>query len=267
MPDVAFCREIHPGMRGDDVIAHKRALSRWNPHVYPWPKDGAFTDFAGTYFFTGLHEYKHEHNLGGKKVLGKITHDAMEKSVCHYAHHGEPAFDDHAVQLAHDFCDGYGKTPEEKIREAIVAEAFWLYAHRMHIGYSQRRPIQMVKPPGIPWSLDCSGYVTLDTWVGGGVDPNGLHFNGEGYTGTEIAHGTRVSTINQLKPADLIFYGYSRGMPGFRSGDPTHVAIYVGLIKGVPSVLSMGHFPMGLYPHNYRTINQMRTYDLLALSA
>lgn len=260
MPDVAFCREIHPGMVGDDVLSHKIAMSRWSDRIYPWAD---FSDFAGPYFFTALLEYKHQHGLGAKRVLGEATHASMEKAVCHYQHVGQPAFDDRSVKLAHDFCQSYGKTPEEKKREAGVAEAFWLYAHRMHIGYSQRRPISMVKPPEVPWSLDCSGYATLDYWVAVGLDPNELHFNGEGYTGTLIAHGTRVAVVEQLKLLDLIFYGYSSGGPGFRVGDPTHVAVYVGVVNGMHSVLSMGHFPMGLYPFNYRTINQMRTYPML----
>jgi len=33
-PDVRFSREIHQGMHGKDVIAHKRALSRARPDLY-----------------------------------------------------------------------------------------------------------------------------------------------------------------------------------------------------------------------------------------
>jgi cell wall-associated NlpC family hydrolase len=49
-------------------------------------------------------------------------------------------------------------------------------------------------------------------------DPNGLNYNGWGFTGTQIQHGKRISVV-QLKPGDLVFYG--------RHGI-SHVAIYVG---------------------------------------
>ena len=77
-------------------------------------------------------------------------------------------------------------------------------------------------------------------------------------------HGTRVTSINGLHIGDLIFYGHSRGRPGFSAGDPTHVAGYVGYVDGKASVLSMGHYPMSLYPWNYRSdINHLRHYDVV----
>jgi hypothetical protein len=268
MPEVAFCREIHPGNRGEDVVAHKRALSRWNPHVYPWPKDGNFTDFAGPFFWTALYEYKRQHGLLSQKerehktalVLGTGTHTAMEKSVCHFVHAGQPAFDARAIQLAEEFCRDFRKTPEDLGREAGVSALLYWYAHRMVTAYSQYRPFPVLKPPAISNRWDCSGCATNGHYVGGFPDPNGLGYSGEGYTGTQIDHGIRVSHLSELKPLDLIFYGSSSGRPGFRYGDPTHVATYVGKISGVESVVSMGHYPMSLYAYNYRSINQMRHY-------
>lgn len=257
-PNVKFAREIHPGDTGDDVRAHKRALSRWNPKVYPWTD---FTDYAGEYFFSGYLLFKKQRGLGNAHVVGARTHEAMERTHKHGSK-SEWAFDKFAISLASGYYERVTKTPEERIREAIVQAGFFWYGKRYNISYSQYRPMSLGYPPWFPTRWDCSGFYTACCRAGKAADPNGRNYDGLGYTGTLMSRGTRVRSIRDLQPGDPIFYGSSRGMPGFSSGDPTHVALYVGYRNGAHMVLTLGSYPMKYVPYSYRhDINHYRTYD------
>jgi len=260
---VDFCREIREGMRGGDVIAHKRALARWDSTVYPWAK---FTDMAGPFFINAVLEYKHRHKLGNTRVLGQQAHNSMENQVgVRGPNKGQPIFDKAAVGFASEFCATFGKSPDRVVRDRIVAAAFYWYSRRMQIAYSESRPFSVVVPPNVPRRWDCSAFATNCHLAGGAPNPNGSVPSGEGYTGTLIDHGTRVSTVAQLDPGDLIFYGFCRySAPGFRYGDPTHVAVYVGKHNGIDAVISNGKYPMGLLPYNYwMPVNQFRHYNVV----
>jgi cell wall-associated NlpC family hydrolase len=65
---------------------------------------------------------------------------------------------------------------------------------------------------------DCSSFVTWCYFAAGAPDPNGLGYNGFGYTGTQIAHGQEKG---RPRPGDLVFYGPSRSAIN-------HVTLYVG---------------------------------------
>jgi hypothetical protein len=257
MIEVTHCRTITEGMIGNDVIAVKRALSRWNPKVYPWQK---FTPVAGPFLMNVVVEYKRRHKLGNlTRAIGPTMYESLERAR---TPKNEPAFDKFAIQLIKDFCESFTKTPEQRIREAIVNAGFFWYHHRSEISYSQARPFQKKKPPSIPSRWDCSAFVTNCHYAGGAPDPNGRGYDGLGYTGTLKNQGVRVGSVNDLMPGDLVFYGFSSGKPGFNPGDPTHVALYVGKFNGIPSVLSLGSYPMGFYRYNYRSINQRRHYKV-----
>lgn len=257
-PNVAFCRPLKPGMRGADVIAHKRAISRNMPKVYPWY---AFTNFYGPEFQKAVEAFQRKKGIPHGGAIGSTTHEALERS--HNQAGDAWAFDASAIKLAHDFCQEFSKTPEERVREGIVDAAYFWYAHRNSIAYSQARPFQLGKPGWVPSREDCSGFATACHFAGGAPDPNGRNFDHLGYTGTLMSTGTRVGGIHQLKPGDLIFYGYTtRGSGAFPVGSPTHVAVYVGSVSGTPSVISNGSYPMGLYDWNYRSVNHLRHYKV-----
>lgn len=259
-PTVAFCRGLKQGMTGADVTAHKRAISRWDPTVYPWTD---FTDFYGPAFTQAVQTFQTRNRSQIPKATGNIgetTHNVLS----HKHRKGsktEWAFDTPAIELAKDFCTEYVKTPEQRAREAIVAAGLFWYSHRGQIAYSQWRPYALGKPPWVPSRWDCSGFVTVCHYAGGAADPNGRGYDGQGYTGTLADHGSRVNDVSNLKPGDLIFYGYSSGNgPAFPVGSPTHVALYAGYLNGSHMVLSMGSYPMGFYRFDYRGVNQFRTY-------
>lgn len=247
MPEVAFCRDIKPGSRGEDVTAHKRAVSRANPSLYPWH---AFSDFYGA-------EFKKAVISMFPRSDGIITlrqHNLLEKKHAKNKP-SEWAFDAPAIKLASDYCKSYEKA---HVRDEIVEAGFYWYAHRYQIRYSQNRPAIMCKPPTIPAQWDCSMFFTNCHYAGGAPDPNRLGYKGIGYTGTLLAGGARCKQ-SDLEPGDAIMYGATIvARPGFPVGSPTHVALYVG--KGM--VLSLGSYPMGYYKYDYRGINCFVHYDI-----
>lgn len=258
-PNVKFPREVKQGMRGKDIVGHKRALSRARPDLYEWT---AFTDLAGEFFMDAFVKWKHSKGIGTTRVIGGRAHEVLERTH-RKDHPDEWAFDARAIELCQEYYDAVTITPEQRIRQAIVDAGMFWFSHKWDIAYSQARPFQLGKPMWVPSRIDCSGFVTDCYFAGGGPDPNDRAFDHEGYTGTLMAHGVRLlQDIRHCKPADLIFYGSSRvNNAAFNFGDPTHVGMYVGLINGKHMSLQMGSYPMKYIVYNYRTdIHHYRSY-------
>src|ERR1051325_2395486 len=251
-PNVYFDREIHEGTSGKDVIAHKIALSHARPDIYKWQK---FSPYSGHFFINAVVKFKTAHGLGQDPKIGTRTHELLEQM--RQKNHPELwAFDANSIQLAKEFHEA---TIRNKIRSTGVAAAMFWYAHRYSTAYSQARPFPIIKPPQVASRLDCSGFATLCWYASGGPDPNGRGYDGQGYTGTLKNHGTRVYSVEELRPLDLIFYGFSAGKPGFNPGDPPHAAVY----GGNPMVVSNGSYPMRYTVYNYRRdINHYRHYEV-----
>lgn len=251
-PNVPFCRTLQKGLSGDDVVAHKRAISRAFPDLYPWWKQG-FSKVYGEQFADAVARAQIKMNFTATGKITKEFHDAVEKKRAENKP-TEWAFDDYAIHLATKHC----RIEQKTIRQKIVDAAFFWYGHRADIRYSQYRPMQLRRPPQVPDRWDCSGFLTNCHYAGGASDPNGRGYDGLGYTGTLMSTG-RKCTFDEMQPGDAIFYGYSVERPGFPKGSPTHVALYVG--KGM--VLSLGSYPMGYYEYDYRRdINHYRRYNI-----
>jgi len=88
------------------------------------------------------------------------------------------------------------------VRQAIVAAARWGISHEPRIHYGGVRPIPLGRR--LPLTTDCSGYVTLCYFLAGAPDPNGLAYNGEGWTGTLLRHLTHVA---EGRPGDIVVFG------------------------------------------------------------
>jgi hypothetical protein len=97
----------------------------------------------------------------------------------------------------------------------------YTYAKRALIHYAQQRPMDCVKlteaqlrtwfNAGRSISLDCSEGVTcLCKWAGL-RDPNGLHYNGQGYTGTLLAHLPHYRDPRKAKVGALCVFGPDDG--------------------------------------------------------
>jgi hypothetical protein len=238
-------------MRGNDVIAHKRAVSRAFPKLYPWWKNG-FSNFYGVGFEKAVADANKALTGRHKGVIDKTFHEAIEKR--HAKNKPDQwAFDLYAEKLANDFCASYSKVD---VREMIVDAAWFWYEHRYDIHYDQTRPFQKRKPPAVPTEWDCSAFA-INTYYGGGAkDPSGRSYSGYGYTGDLWTNGKTISYSN-IEIADLILYGFTtNSRPGFPYGSPTHVAVYVG--RGM--VLSLGSYPMRYLEYNYRSINCIKSY-------
>jgi hypothetical protein len=93
-------------------------------------------------------------------------------------------------------------------RARIVKWAHWGVANEPSIHYAETRPMPLHTT--LPMTTDCSGFATLCYFLAGAPDPNGLGYNGQGYTGTFLDHGKRV-TKAQARPGDVIVYGPGTG--------------------------------------------------------
>lgn len=253
-PNVAFTRKLRKGDQGRDVIAHKRAVSRAFPELYPWPKKG-FSGYFGIHFENAVRASCVVMNIKPRKVIDLDYHEHLERRR-RRRKKSEWAFDAYSIKLAKDYHDYY---QQRRVRERIVEAAFFWYGRRSEIHYSQNRPYQKKKPPQVPSVWDCSSFVTNCYYASGASDPNNRNYDGSGYTGTLLSNGIKIP-FSKIEPADLIMYGYTvTARPGFPVGSPTHVAIYVGEGR----VLSLGSYPMGYYEYSYRSINCCVTYDFL----
>jgi hypothetical protein len=104
------------------------------------------------------------------------------------------------------------RSDEDHTRATIVGHARWAVANANRIHYSQAgdRMAAIHKPRSLPLSTDCSASITLFYSWSGAPDPNGLLYDGEGYTGTMLSHCKRI-TAAQAKPGDLVVFGDTPG--------------------------------------------------------
>ena len=88
------------------------------------------------------------------------------------------------------------------MRAKIVAAARWGIAHEPQIHYGEVRPMPLVRT--LPLTTDCSGFVTLCYFLAGAPDPNGLGYNGQGWTGTLLRH---LHPTAAPLPGDVVVWG------------------------------------------------------------
>lgn len=233
---VPFKRTIKLNQVGQDSFAVKRALSKAG--FGKWGAWGKVKTLFGIYAVRHLKQFQKAHGLKVDGVYGLETH----KKLARY-------FDSYGIFLLHQV---HLISPEDKKRSIIEATAMVGYMNRYSIHYTQSGlRMQGVRnhilPPHFPSYEDCSSFSTWCYWVAKALDPNGLGYNGQGYTGTLINHGKRVYTAGV---GDLVFYGWSRGIP-------SHVAVSVGYGRVVSHGSEIG--PL-LLPIGYRPITSIHTY-------
>lgn len=83
----------------------------------------------------------------------------------------------------------------------------------------------------VPVTMDCSEAVTLICRLAGLKDPNGLRYDGYGYTGTMLEHLPHFTDYGELHKGSLIVYG---------AGTGTHVVMVVTPNGHNPDVYSHG---------------------------
>src|SRR5919204_3623303 len=88
------------------------------------------------------------------------------------------------------------------VRDAIVAAARWGIRNEARIHYGQVRPMPLTRT--LPLTTDCSGFVTLCYYLAGAPDPNGLGYDGQGWTGTLLRH---LAPTTSLRLGDVVVWG------------------------------------------------------------
>lgn len=98
-------------------------------------------------------------------------------------------------------------TKVQAMRAAVVS--YWnsfLLPKNAEIHYAESRPMDGINDlERLPSRQDCSGTVTKASKFGKLMDPNGLWYDGQGYTGTMLAHCRRIAA-HQVQPADLVVF-------------------------------------------------------------
>jgi hypothetical protein len=203
---------------------------------------GPFTPLWGRFAAEAAREFQRKKGISPVTAMyGPKTHRVLVKTR-RKGSNTEWAYDAYSIELMDQACAELTQMPENRIRDAIVAEAARLYARRNEIDYVQSRPFALKAPPFVPPQLDCSAFATVCHFVGGAPDPNARNYDGHGYTGTLMSRGVRCAE-RDLEPGDLVFYGRTTmATPPFPIGSPTHVALY----DGDGGVYSQG----GPNPHN-----------------
>ena len=105
----------------------------------------------------------------------------------------------------------------QQVQENLVATMNWGVKHHGQFKYSEGkdRMEAVRKPFALPITSDCSSWVTSICFWNGLNDPNGLKFNGQGYTGTLLSHLPHIDK-SKVRVGDLVVYG---------GGTGTHVAM------------------------------------------
>jgi hypothetical protein len=247
---VSFVRPLYPPddkdgpvQNGPDVEAVKRAVSRLGR--WPWPGTGtppapAFDQAYSNAFAHGKSGNVGETGLEGvqrQARIAKASGNMGERSydVLLYAripkglpHAGEFAMDQKAIALLQQAANQFPKDEPASepappaARDTIVSTAMLGYHKAAQIHYTQgpqrmQGVREQIRPDAVPSYEDCSSFATWCYWVAGAPDPNGLGYNGTGYTGTQVSHGRGVGLAGR-NPGDLIFYGSSWS-------STTHVAL------------------------------------------
>ena len=93
------------------------------------------------------------------------------------------------------------------VRQNIVAWAKWAATNHSKFNYSEgpQRMSGIGNPGKLPVTADCSAFVTLCYNWAGAPDPNAQSYNHTGYTGTLLAHGTKIP-LSQVQPGDAVSY-------------------------------------------------------------
>ena len=236
-----------PTQNGPDVEAYKRIcwkLGRWPAPPYDRAFNNAFSHGASANVRdSGLEGVQRQAGVAkASGALGERTYDILlyVRIPKGLDNAGEYACDDYSIALLQEAAklvpkdEPAAKPAPGNVRETIVETA--MLGHRKHsqIHYTQdsRRMWgvrEEVRPDDVPPYEDCSSFSTWCYWVAGAPDPNGLGYNGSGYTGTQVNHGRSVG-LGGRRPGDLIFYGSSWS-------STSHVAL---IAENVAQVISHG---------------------------
>lgn len=192
------------GDSGDKVVELQAALFKLHylPAAHKSGKYDKYTELA-------LGKFKHDWGFKG--------HEGYDKHVRAYLAHAlngeKPNTGNHNVD-GQDPQPGTPPGPANTVREKIVANAWWGVHNEPLITYPPhdiRSGIPHIHDKHhLPLETDCSGFATLCYSWAGAPDCNGNGYNGQGYTGTMLAHMREIPK-SKVKPGDLVVFGGGTG--------------------------------------------------------
>lgn len=117
-------------------------------------------------------------------------------------------------------------------RNKMVRDARWAAANQLPIHYAETRPIPLhIGRRHLPFTTDCSGFVTMLAYWAGMSDPNGANYSGWGYTGTLLNHLPHISR-KDARYGDLVVFG---------NGTGNHVVMLLQTVKRHSNPLVVSH--------------------------
>ena len=161
------------------------------------------------------------------------------------------------------------KDQRRRARRRAAEAALLAYCNRFSVHYTQGwrrwdgiRLHKNARQGQYPNYADCSAFATWCLWnglyIGYGQPDTVNRANWQaGFTGTLMAFGKPISILSakrDMLTADVVLYGYY-------GSTPTHAAICVGRLNGMPMVVSHGSESGPFYlPYNYRRIVGVRRF-------
>lgn len=207
-------RVCHAGLSGRDVYAYERTFHQLGIRH----RDASH--LFGVHAVHNTMHFQRQHHLHVDGVIGRATFSELVKH-----------FDGYSKLLVRKEIAQLAVTPRDLVCGAAIA----MYHHRP-FPYEEVRPYPGSLDAVYVRGSDCSGtaevaYRYAYGHFGGAKvpDPSGLHFDGYGYTGTDLNHGNRVWTPHH---GDLAFFYPTYSHVGIvldrnrtfshgRPGDPT----------------------------------------------
>lgn len=189
-------RVAHLGVKGPDVIAYKRTLVRLGFREQQENDQNRQHHKLGFYGVKMVHEVAHFQRHRGLRATGNVNEQTFELLARHF--------------------DGYDKWLIKQERKRLLPEP-WELVVGAWVAMLRHAPFPYIQIRPYPPELslfysrgsDCSGtfegayhYAHLE-YPSRVPDPSGFGFDGYGYTGTLLNHGSRVSTP---APGDAAFY-------------------------------------------------------------
>lgn len=99
------------------------------------------------------------------------------------------------------------------VRSDIVTWAKWGIAHANLFDYDEIRPMPLTTKA--PIRDDCSGFCTLCYYLAGARDPNGQHYNYDGYGDTDSLYANaKHIAVKDVLPGDLVIFGLNPTLHG-----------------------------------------------------
>jgi hypothetical protein len=209
---------VNPLVKSPEIVPLQKALKA--AKLYNGPLDGIFGQGTGDACYRAKWRLGYPssavNHCGGQTLLDYLT--------------GSKALPPTFVFRRH--LRGYGISASDRMRQKIVAFAKWGAVNTAQIHYAQVRPMDHLnKVQALPWTTDCSEFVTTIYKWAGAPDPNGFGYNGYGFTGTMLDHGVSIPLF-QVQPGDVVIWGSAPGH---------HTAVFIEAgTSGDPEIVSHG---------------------------